>query len=228
MEFQILLVEDDEALSFIIKDHLTKNKYAVEHYKEGKKALEAFKSKTFHCCILDIMLPEMDGFELAKQIRSIDEDVPIIFLTARSLTEDRIYGLRIGADDYITKPFSIEELLLKIKIFLRRSNVVNPSIKTQIYRTGQYIFNYPNLQLIFNGKAQKLTQREGDLLKMLVEHKGSIVKREDILNKLWGSANYYTSRSLDVFISRLRKLLQNDPKIKIENIHNVGYRLTDR
>ncbi len=227
MGYQILLVEDDEALSFIIKDHLTKNNYEVEHYTEGKKALEAFKSKHFDCCILDIMLPEMDGFELAKQIRNLDVEVPIIFLTARSLTEDRIHGLRIGADDYITKPFSMEELLLKIKIFLRRSHVVRPGIHTHIYHIGQYTFNYPNLQLIHNDHTQKLTQRQGDLLKMLVESKGNIVKRDDILNTLWGSANYYTSRSLDVFISRLRKLLQGDPKIKIENIHNVGYRLID-
>jgi two-component system response regulator VicR len=168
----------------------------------------------------------MDGFTLAGKIREKNSDVPILFLTARSTKEDRIHGLQIGADDYITKPFSIEELVLKIEVFLRRSRIVQANDnRPEILNLGQYQFDVANQQLTEGKKSTKLTYRESELLKLFAENLNQIVKREDILMKIWGNDQFFSSRSLDVFISRLRKLLHSDPSIRIENIHNIGYRL---
>lgn len=166
----------------------------------------------------------MDGFEVAASIREKDVDIPIIFLTAKSTKEDKIHGLRLGGDDYITKPFSIEELILKIEVFLKRSG--QPRLESiEVHNIGEYTFSVKNQRLTFNNKIKELTQRESELLCMFCENRDTIVKRDDLLMKVWGDDHYFASRSLDVFVSRLRKYLREDPKVKIENIHNVGYRL---
>jgi two-component system response regulator VicR len=221
----ILYVEDDESLRFVTCDNLELNGYSVRLCEDGKQAMDLIKSgQRFDLCILDVMLPEIDGFELAKAIRERDEQVPILFLSAKSMKQDRIHGLSIGADDYITKPFSIEELLLKIDIFLRRSKV-NGNVQTdRPVMIGVYTFDYKNLSLSAEGYAETLTQKEADLLKLLFEHKNQVVKRSFILETIWGKDDYFLGRSLDVFISRLRKYLSKDERIKVENIHGVGFK----
>ncbi|HLO56629.1 MAG TPA: response regulator transcription factor [Saprospiraceae bacterium] len=220
---KLLYVEDDETLSFVTKDNLELHGYEVNHFLDGESAVEAFFNGTYDLCILDVMLPKMDGFAVAEKIRSTDPNVPILFLTAKSMKEDRIHGLRLGADDYITKPFSIEELILKIEVFLRRK-FVSVSTNDQ-YKVGNYNFDYRNLILSLNEVDRSLTQKEADLLKMLLDHKNNVVKRSLILEKLWGEDDYFLGRSMDVFISRLRKYLAEDSKIKLDNIHGVGFKL---
>lgn len=225
MKPHLLYVEDDASLGFVTKDNLEIQGFEVTHCLDGKSALDSAKSSQFDLCVLDVMLPEMDGFTLAQEIRRFDSDIPIIFLSAKSLKEDKIKGLRIGADDYITKPFSIEELILKIEVFLRRKIVSNASKPpASHYRLGCYEFDYPNLTLSCNGSSETLTQREADLLKLFLDQPNQVVKRSDILEKLWGEDDYFLGRSLDVFISRLRKYLRHDESLKIENIHGVGFR----
>ena len=220
---KLLYVEDDETLSFVTKDNLELHGYEVNHFLDGESAVEAFFNGTYDLCILDVMLPKMDGFAVAEKIRSTDPNVPILFLTAKSMKEDRIHGLRLGADDYSTKPFSIEELILKIEVFLRRK-FVSVSTNDQ-YKVGNYNFDYRNLILSLNEVDRSLTQKEADLLKMLLDHKNNVVKRSLILEKLWGEDDYFLGRSMDVFISRLRKYLAEDSKIKLDNIHGVGFKL---
>ncbi|MBP1225124.1 response regulator transcription factor [Flavobacterium sp. 1355] len=221
--FKILYAEDDETLAFLTKDNLEQNNYDVTHCSNGKKSLEVFKNEEFDICILDIMMPKMDGFELAEEIRKIDIDVPIIFLSAKTLKEDRIKGLRLGADDYLVKPFSIEELLLKIEIFLKRSQK-NGLDKKSVYEIGKYQFDTKNFILFNENEKVGLTQREAELLKLFLDNKNLVLKRQQILNSLWGDDDYFMGRSLDVFISRLRKILANEKGIAIENLHGIGFR----
>lgn len=222
---KILYAEDDETLAFLTKDNLEQNKYEVTHCGFGDLCLEAFKKEHFDICILDIMLPKMDGFELAAEIRKINTDIPIIFLSAKTLKEDRIKGLRLGADDYLVKPFSIEELLLKIEIFLKRSQKNNTPEKS-IYSVGNYFFDSKNY-LVFNDTGKiNLTQRESELLKLFLDNKNTVLKREQILTSLWGDDDYFMGRSLDVFISRLRKILVNEKGISIENLHGIGFKFS--
>lgn len=221
----LLYVEDDESLSFVTRDNLELNGYEVTYCEDGQKALDVIRStQKFDLCILDVMLPEVDGFTLAQEIRKRDEVVPIIFLTAKSMKQDKIHGLTIGADDYITKPFSIEELLLKIDIFLRRTKYANILKSSTPVSIGNYSFDYKNLSLTAQGYSETLTQKEADLLKLLNEHRNQVVKRSYILETIWGKDDYFLGRSLDVFISRLRKYLSLDDRIKIENIHGVGFK----
>lgn len=222
---QILYTEDDATLAFLTKDNLEQNHYEVTHCEDGKDGFEIFKKGTFDICILDIMMPKMDGFELATEIRKLDADIPIIFLSAKTLKEDRIKGLRLGADDYLVKPFSIEELLLKIEIFLRRSRK-NNGIEKSIYEIGKYQFDTKNFILFNEIEKIALTQREADLLKLFLDNKNIVLKREQILTSLWGDDDYFMGRSLDVFISRLRKILANEKGIAIENLHGIGFRFT--
>ncbi|MCB0663201.1 MAG: response regulator transcription factor [Saprospiraceae bacterium] len=224
MKAKILYVEDDESLSFVTRDNLELQGYDVVHSADGKKGLDLFKTEDFDLCVLDVMLPEMDGYTLAGEIRKMDEQIPILFLTAKSLKEDKIHGLKLGADDYITKPFSIEELILKIEIFLRRSNINSGALKTN-NQLGTFDFDYSNLTLKHGEQEETLTQKEADLLKLFVDNPNQVLKRSDILIKLWGEDDYFLGRSLDVFISRLRKYLKKDESLKIENIHGVGFRL---
>lgn len=223
--FKILYAEDDETLAFLTKDNLEQNNYDVTHCSDGKSALIKFQEEDFDICIFDIMMPKMDGFELAEAIRKIDIDIPIIFLSAKTLKEDRIKGLRLGADDYLVKPFSIEELLLKIEIFLKRSQKNIPNVKT-IYEVGKYQFDTKNFILYNEDEKVGLTQREAELLKLFLDNKNSVLKREQILTSLWGTDDYFMGRSLDVFISRLRKILINEKEITIENLHGIGFRFS--
>jgi DNA-binding response OmpR family regulator len=221
----LLYVEDDESLSFVTRDNLELNGYEVTYCEDGKQAMETIRSnQRFDLCILDVMLPEVDGFTLAQEIRKRDDQVPIIFLTAKSMKQDKIHGLTIGADDYITKPFSIEELLLKIDIFLRRTKYTTILKSNTPVTIGYYAFDYKNLHLSCGDYSETLTQKEADLLKLLHENRNQVVKRSFILETIWGKDDYFLGRSLDVFISRLRKYLNQDERIKIENIHGVGFK----
>lgn len=228
IQFKILLVEDDDALSFIVRDNLEQNNYLVEVAENGEVALEFFNSQKFDLIILDVMLPKIDGFQVAQTIRKKNEQVPIIFLTARSMTEDKITALTLGADDYIPKPFSMEELLLKIKIFLKRSQahpVTNQNVTRSIY-IGKYEFHPEELTLSINGDQRNLTLKEAELIRYFAEHLNKVLSRNDILEKVWGSNDYFLGRSLDVFISRLRKYFKDDTGIKITNLHGIGFRFS--
>lgn len=223
-KFKILYAEDDETLAFLTKDNLEQN-YDVTHCENGEIALSTFKKEVFDICILDIMMPKLDGFELAEGIRKLNADVPIIFLSAKTLKEDRIKGLRIGADDYLVKPFSIEELILKIEIFLKRSNKIS-IVETKFYTLGKYQFDSKNFLVFNDAEKISLTQRESDLLKLFIDNKNVVLKREEILKSLWGTDDYFLGRSLDVFISRLRKILVSEKTIAIENLHGIGFRFS--
>ena len=220
---KILYAEDDETLAFLTKDNLEQHGYDVTHCSDGNFCLEQFKTATFDICILDIMLPKMDGFELATEIRKRNADIPIIFLSAKTLKEDRIKGLRLGADDYLVKPFSIEELLLKIEIFLKRSQK-NKALEKPMYHVGKYAFDPANFTVYNDVEKISLTQRESELLQLFLDNKNVVLKREEILKSLWGDDDYFMGRSLDVFISRLRKILVNEQGISIENLHGIGFR----
>jgi DNA-binding response OmpR family regulator len=223
--FKIHYTEDDETLAFLTKDNLEQNNYEVIHCTNGKSGLETFKNEDFDICIFDIMMPKMDGFELAEEVRKIDNDVPIIFLSAKTLKEDRIKGLRLGADDYLVKPFSIEELILKIEVFLKRSQK-NNKVEKSVYEIGKYQFDTKNFILFNEEEKVGLTQREAELLKLFIDNKNLVLKREQILTALWGTDDYFMGRSLDVFISRLRKILANEKGISIENLHGIGFRFS--
>ena len=224
MKAHILYVEDDESLSFVTRDNLELQGYQITHCGDGRQALELAHSQHFDLCILDVMLPEIDGFTLAREIRKYDREVPILFLTAKSLKEDRLQGLRLGGDDYITKPFSIEELILRVEVFLRRNKISQPQAPDR-YKLGNFEFDYENLALFNEDNTFQLTQKEADLLKLFADNRNQVLKRSDILEKLWGEDDYFLGRSLDVFISRLRKYLRADESLKVENIHGVGFRL---
>jgi DNA-binding response OmpR family regulator len=220
----VLLVEDDETIAFLVKDNLEMKGYKVFHANLGNLALDLFYKNTCQICLLDVMLPDMDGFKIAETIRKTDQAVPILFLTARTMVEDRIKGFSTGADDYIIKPFSMQELLLRMEVFLKR-NLISSQVHHKIFVAGNIKFDYSNLILLFENSSASLTQREADLLKLLLVNCNRIVKREEILKNIWGDDDYFLGRSLDVFISRLRKLLIPDPTIIIENVHGVGFRL---
>lgn len=223
-KYKILYAEDDETLAFLTKDNL-ENHYDVTHCTDGEMCLESFKKESFDICIFDIMMPKMDGFDLAEKVRKINSDVPIIFLSAKTLKEDRIKGLRLGADDYLVKPFSIEELLLKIEIFLKRSQKSSIS-ENVIYNVGKYQFDSKNYLVFTDTEKISLTQREAELLKLFLDNKNVVMKREEILKSLWGNDDYFMGRSLDVFISRLRKILSTEKGIVIENLHGIGFKFS--
>ncbi len=222
---RILYVEDDETLSFVTCDNLTLRGYEVDHCIDGQQAFEKFSREPYDLCIFDVMLPKLDGFSLARRIRETNDQIPIIFLTAKSSKDDKIEGLTLGADDYITKPYSMEELILKIEIFLRRSRIFHTDQVLHSIVMGTLTFDAENQELISGTEHFKMTHKEAGLLMMLAANPNNIIKREDILLKVWGNDHFFSSRSLDVFISRLRKMLSRDPRVKIENIHNVGYKL---
>jgi DNA-binding response OmpR family regulator len=226
-EFKILLVEDDDALRFIVRDNLEQHHYKVETAEDGEKAIELFKQNEFDLIILDVMLPKVDGFQVAKTIRAKNEQIPIIFLTARSMTEDKITGLTLGGDDYIPKPFSMEELLLKIRIFLKRSQsaVVSASLSKSI-NIGKFQFYADDLILKSENGSRNLTLKESELIRFFAINQNKVLSRNEILEKIWGNDDYFLGRSLDVFISRLRKYFEADPNIKITNLHGIGFRFS--
>ena len=223
-KIHILLVEDDPNLGQILKEYLEIKSYNVSLGSNGKVGLELFHKNEFDFCILDIMMPVMDGFELADHIRKIDKVIPILFLSAKSMKEDRIKGLEIGADDYLTKPFSMEELLLRIKAILKRTNK-EPLNEEKVFNIGMFTFDYK--QQVIKGKdnSKKLTTKENALLYHLCRKMNTVLTRDEALLKIWGDDSYFTSRSMDVFITKLRKHFKEDPSIRIMNVHGEGFKL---
>lgn len=224
---RLLYVEDDESLQFVTQDNLEIAGYEVIGIADGNEAVKQIEDGLeFDLAILDVMLPGTDGFAIAEKIRERDEEVPILFLSAKSLKEDRIKGLRIGADDYLTKPFNIEELVLKVEVFLRRRHLAERPPET--LKVGRFVVDMANLELTdaeSGGDPRRLTQRELELLALFARSPNRVLKRSDILTKIWGRDDYFLGRSMDVFISRLRKYLKADERITLENVHGVGFRL---
>ncbi|MFZ1706029.1 MAG: response regulator transcription factor [Saprospiraceae bacterium] len=223
---KIFYVEDDINLSYVVKDCLTEAGHEVHHFATGDGALEAFLKFNYDLGILDVMLPKLDGFTLVKLIREKNPHIPIIFVSAKAQLEDKLEGLQLGGDDYLFKPFSIDELLLKIQIFLKRAkaHTLQTLEKLPIYNIGLYVLDPNEMELKIDQEVIKLTGRETELLLFFLKNKNRIIKRSEILIALWGKDDYFLGRSLDVFISRLRKFLSEDPAIKIENIPRVGFR----
>ncbi len=222
---RLLYVEDDESLRFVTQDNLEVAGFEVNAIADGREALAFIKSGvSFDLAILDVMLPGVDGFALAEAIRVRDAEVPILFLSAKSLPDDRLQGLRTGADDYLTKPFSIEELVLKVEIFLRRRHLAErPAERLTI---GRFVLDIANLELEDpEGENRRLTQRELELLALFARDPNQVLKRSHVLERVWGNDDYFLGRSMDVFISRLRKYLRADDRVSIENVHGVGFRL---
>jgi DNA-binding response OmpR family regulator len=224
---KILLVEDDPSLGFVIKDNLVLKGYDVTLCKDGEEGENTFNDHPYDLCILDVMLPRKDGFTLARNIRTKNQEVPILFLTAKAMVEDKLVGFQTGADDYITKPFSLEELYCRIEVFLRRSNGANDS-REDVFKVGQFEFDPLNLVLKTSSTEKTLTQKEAEVLKLLYKNRDRVLKREEILTQVWGNDDYFMGRSMDVFISKLRKYLKEDPAIQIVNYHGVGFRLEVR
>ena len=225
-DISILLVEDDENLGFVTQAGLEDKGYHVVWAKDGVEGYEVFQSSKFNICLIDVMMPKKDGFTLAREIKGIDGEVPIFFLTARALEEDKIEGLSIGVDDYLTKPFSIDELDLRIQNIMKRINRgKNETSQKDVYQLGNYTFNYPEQGLVLNGETKKLTKKEAALLRLLCIHQGEILQRNSILRIIWGSDDYFLGRSMDVFITKLRKYLSEDENVSISNVHGVGFKL---
>jgi DNA-binding response OmpR family regulator len=223
---KLLLVEDDKNLGFVIKDFLEISGFQVDLKENGVEGYEAFQKNTYELLLLDVMMPLKDGFTLAEEIRKRNNDIPIIFLTAKALTEDKIRGLKIGADDYITKPFSTEELKLRIEAILKRTKftlLAQPSGNK--FEFGQFTFDPSTHILTGPNGERKLTNKESELLYLLVLNKNQVLRREIALKTIWGENDYFMGRSMDVYITKLRKILRPDPSIVINNIHNIGFRL---
>ena len=219
----ILLCEDDTSLGYVIKDSLEEAGYVVTHCPDGHQGWQAFKEHRYDLCIFDVMMPRKDGFTLAAEVRKVNAVVPIIFLTAKSMKEDKHKGFEQGGDDYITKPFEMQELLFRIQVFLKRT--AQPESDEQ-YHIASFHLDFNNLELRREGEVvKKLTLKEGEVLRLLCLNVNNIIKREDILVKIWGSNDYFMGRSLDVFITKIRKYLKDDPRLEIQNHHGVGFKL---
>lgn len=230
MKSKLLLVEDDLNFGAVLKSYIELNDMNVDWVDDGRDAFPKFEKETYDLVLLDVMLPNIDGFSIARKIRDSGSDVPFIFITAKTLREDIVEGYKTGADDYITKPFDSEILLYKIKAILTRSTGVPNEFPDDIFTIGIFEFDHKARSLTENesGKKQSLSPKESELLKMLVEHKGEVLLKTLALNKIWGDANYFTSRSMDVYIAKLRKFLSSDTSIKIVTLHGAGYRLIAR
>lgn len=224
-EKRILLVEDDVNLGTILAEFLTMKNFKVDLCKDGEEGYTSYNNNIYDLCLLDVMMPKKDGFTLAKEIRQANKNIPIIFLTAKSMQNDKIEGLKLGADDYITKPFSTEELLLRIHAILKRSASINDFVSTKNYSIGKYVFVYQKKELKLKRYVQTLTNKEAELLKLLCENKNNILRRDIALTKVWNEETYFTGRSMDVYITKLRSYLKNDRSIQIENVHGVGFKL---
>jgi DNA-binding response OmpR family regulator len=226
---KILLAEDDFSIRYTLKDVLGLNSYQVIAFEDGELAIEAYGKQKFDLCLLDISLPKKNGYEIAKEIRKTDKNIPIIFLTSRDQKEDKIQGFVAGADDYITKPFIIEELLLRIEAVLRRSKTMmgNSEMieKVEIYPIGKYTLDYNNKTLKLDGSEQNLTIKEANLLKILIANKNKAVSREFLLKNVWNQTDYFAGRSMDVYITKLRKYLAKDPDLSLVNAFGAGFRL---
>ncbi len=221
---KLLLVEDDVNFGFVLKSYLEMNNLEVELVSDGKDAIPAFEKDNYKLCILDVMLPNIDGFTIAKEIRKLSKKTPIIFLTAKALKEDILTGFKIGADDYLIKPFDSDVLLLKIKAIMRRNDGISPYVGNKV-KIGKYMFDIKLRLLNYEGGYHKLTPREADLLKELFINRNSVLDRDEALRKIWGHDNYFNARSMDVYITRLRRFFKDDDKIRIRNVHGSGFTL---
>lgn len=222
---KILLLEDDRNLGLVISEHLKMNGYDVILCRNGKEGLKEYQNQSFDLCLADIMMPELDGFTFARRIRESGDETPLIFLTAKSLQEDKIEGFKIGCDDYITKPFSVQELLLRIQAVLKRAGGANPASNRCEFEIGLYKFNSQTQTLIGPDVEYKLTSKESELLRLFCLSMNQVLKRQNALKAVWGDESYFSGRSMDVFISKLRKYLKNDGRIEIVNVHGQGYKL---
>lgn len=225
MASRILLLEDDPNLGFIVQEHLQLNGYEVSLVTNGQDGLSAFEKNKYALCLIDIMMPKMDGFTFARKVREKNSDIPLIFLTAKSLKEDKIEGFKIGCDDYITKPFSVEELILRIKAVLKRTATPRDSETKTDFKIGNFTFDSKRQILKANDFEQNLTSKESELLRLLCLNQNRTLDRNIALAEVWGSESYFSGRSMDVFISRLRKYLKEDSRIEIINVHGKGFKL---
>ena len=226
MKQKILLLEDDANLGFVLQEHLESNGFHVVLQPDGERGLEEVSRSRFDVCLVDVMMPKKDGFTFARELRSRDAETPIIFLTAKAMKEDRVEGFTIGGDDYVTKPFSMEELLLRIKAVLKRTSPPRAKAgKRSPVALGGFAFDSERQTLSGRGRKQKLTAKEAQLLLYLVDRRNEVVERSEILKAVWGDDTYFNGRSLDVFVSRLRKYLASDKSIEIKNVHSRGYKL---
>jgi len=225
MEISLLLAEDDINLGFVIADQLRDEGYRVSLATDGADALKRFSEEAYHLCIFDVMMPKKDGFALAKDIRKVNKDIPILFLTAKAMTEDKIEGFNAGGDDYLTKPFAAEELSLRIRALLKRVNLQIDQTEEKILNIGAFLLDTENLKLSIHGLENGLTKKEVQILKLLFKFQNQVLPREVILNTVWGQDDYFVGRSLDVFITKLRKYLKADPRINIKNIHGIGFKM---
>jgi len=222
---RVLLAEDDRNLGNILKSYLEAKGFETTLCINGEEAFNAYKKEDFDFCIVDVMMPVKDGFTLAKEIRSMDKKIPILFLTAKSLPEDKLRGFEVGGDDYLTKPFSMEELLARMKAITRRTDQSGKGENNKFYTIGLYLFDFNRQILSFKGKEHKLTSKESDLLHLLCENKNDVLDRSYALNKIWFDDSYFNARSMDVYIAKLRKYLKNDPDVELLNVHGVGFKL---
>ncbi len=223
---RILLAEDDPNLGELLKDYLElKGKFDVVLCQDGEEALNAFRKEKFDLCILDVMMPKKDGFSLGKDIRKMDKTVPIIYATAKGMMEDKTMAFELGGDDYVTKPFRVEELLLRINALLKRVSKADDEVVLDKFEIGNYFFDYTSQIISFKGQQQKLSTKEAELLRLLCLNKNDVLTREEALVKIWHDDNYFTGRSMDVFLSKLRKYLKEDPNVEIVNVHGKGYKL---
>lgn len=223
-KLSILLCEDDENLGMLLREYLQAKGYQVELCPDGEAGLKAFQKSKFDLLILDVMMPKKDGFTMAMEVRSVNEIIPIVFLTAKTLKEDVLEGFKIGADDYVMKPFSMEELLFRIEAILRRISIKKSRV-TNDYKLGKFTFDTQKQLLIINGKTVKLTTKECELLTLLAQNANNILERNYALKTIWVEDNYFNARSMDVYITKLRKLLKDDPDVEVINIHGKGYKL---
>ena len=223
-KLKILLCEDDENLGMLLREYLQAKGFTTELCADGELGYKAFLKTKFDICVLDVMMPKKDGFTLAKEIRNSNQDIPIIFLTAKTLKEDILEGFKIGADDYITKPFSMEELVFRIEAIIRRTKGKKNKEST-VYRIGQFTFDTQKQLLCLGDDQRKLTTKENELLALLCSHANEILQRDFALKTIWIDDNYFNARSMDVYITKLRKHLKDDPQIEIINIHGKGYKL---
>lgn len=225
---KILLVEDDTSLGFIVSDQLKSQGYDVTLCSDGLEGFKRFNEDTYHMCILDVMMPKKDGFTLAKDIRKMNSEIPILFLTAKSMTEDKVQGFDAGGDDYLTKPFSSEELTVRVRALLKRVHIIEDQLDKKEIKIGAYTFDTANFILSHPEFEKKLTKKEAQILKMLCKFENQVLPREIVLNGVWGQDDYFVGRSLDVFITKLRKYLGKDESVTIENIHGIGFKLVTK
>ena len=223
-KLHILLCEDEESLGMLVREYLQAKGYDAELYLDGEAGYKAFVKGEYDMCLLDVMMPKMDGFTLARELRMINAEVPIMFLTAKNLKDDILEGFKLGADDYLTKPFSMDELVYRMEAILRRVKARNKQMAVR-YQLGRFVFDTQRQLLTIGEKSTKLTTKESELLTMLCNHMNDVLERDLALKTIWIDDNYFNARSMDVYITELRKHLKDDPNVEINNVHGKGYRL---